>query len=595
MWNPFRIGGFERRLVVSFLLVSVIPVGLIAFISTRYFMKSVQLVSNPAVEQSFQNSMEIARDFSVKLEEDAGCVARRLAEVLGPAPGSTGDDVLSVLRSIGEETHVDFAAIYDLEGTTWRLRLSHPAHVSRIDTSMDADIRQVQAAGPESRAAAEPGAEPGRDPSAPPHGQDERVTYKDSDVIASGVRSGNSLIVAGFILKPGLADKIRGTGDDLSRYRAVGLYVRMLQRYIIIVTCVLVVAMAVSATLASRVIARRISQPITELAGATQKVAKGDLSCRVDAKARDEVLSLITGFNQMTQDLEENRRNLVAMAKREAQVARDFEIASQVQESLFPTAFPAIPGWQFAAMCKTARVVGGDYYDVFEVAPGKVLLAQGDVSGKGLGAALTMASIHAIVRSSHGAPDAAGSPGDLTASAAPAGPGQAARCVQSLGDMPVSEMPAMLIQRLNRYLLASRTPEMFVTLFLGLLDCESDTLWYVNCGHPPAMVLRSPEGIPRILDIGGTVLGLTPHVVYEVGKCKIEAGETLVLFSDGVTEAMSAGGEMFGEVRIGSVLGASREETAADTMQSILGAVEEFAAGTEQADDISILVLKRTR
>ena len=592
MWNPFRIGGFERRLVVSFLLLSVIPVGLIAFISTRYFMKSVQLVSNPAVEQSFQNSMEIARDFSAKLEEDAACVARRLSEVLGQTTGPAGSDALAALRSVGEETHVDFAAIYDLDGATWRLRISHPRDLPKIETTLEADVRRVQASGPESRSPAQPGTETATSPGS----GGERITYKDPDVIASGVQSGNSLIVAGFILERGLADKIRGTSDDLSRYRSVGLYVRMLQRYIIIVTCVLVVAMAVSATLASRLIARRISQPITELAGATERVAKGDLSCRVTAKARDEVLSLIGGFNKMTQELEENRANLIAMARREAQVARDFEIASQVQESLFPTAFPAIPGWQFAAMCKTARVVGGDYYDVFEVAPGKVLLAQGDVSGKGLGAALTMASIHAIVRSAHSTPvDAVGEAGAPAASASATDAGLAGRCLQSLGDMPVSEMPSMLVRRLNHYLLGSRTPEMFVTLFLGILDCESDTLWYVNCGHPPAMVLRSPEGTPKVLDVGGTVLGLTPRVIYEVGRCKMEAGETLMLFSDGVTEAANSAGEMFGEVRIGSVLAQSREATAADTMQGILGAVEEFSAGTEQADDISILVLKRTQ
>jgi sigma-B regulation protein RsbU (phosphoserine phosphatase) len=135
---------------------------------------------------------------------------------------------------------------------------------------------------------------------------------------------------------------------------------------------------------------------------------------------------------------------------------------------------------------------------------------------------------------------------------------------------------------------------MFVTLFLGILDCETDTLWYVNCGHPPAMVLRSPEGTPKILDIGGTVLGITDRLAYDVGRSKIEAGETLVLSSDGVTEATNPGGEMFGEVRIGSVLAECRDRSAADTMQNILGAVEEFIGEAEQADDISILVLRRT-
>jgi serine phosphatase RsbU (regulator of sigma subunit) len=553
MWNPFHIGGFERRLVVSFLLLSVIPVVIIALISTRYFMKSVQLVSNSAVEQSFRNSMEIARDFSIKLEEDASCAATRLADALESKHEVTTQDLLAIMKIVSEETHVDFASVYDLESPVWKLRLSCPPAVPRVENTIEA------------------GSVLGTSPpqTSPPQARQleaRRITLKDPDVIASGVVSDNTLVVAGFTLDAGFADKMRRTGDDLGRYQSVGLYVSVLRRYIIIVTCVLVVAMAISATLVSRLLARRISQPITELAHATTEIARGDLEYRVTVKARDEVLSLVEGFNKMTAELEENKKNLIAAATREAQVARDFEIARQVQESLFPTALPVIRGWQFAGICRTARVVGGDYYDIFEVAPGKVLIAQGDVSGKGIGASLTMASIHAIVRSS-GLPS---------------------------GDVNPSEMPSRLVEKLNRYILASRTPEMFVTLFLGILDCGNDTLWYVNCGHPPAMVLRSPEGTPTVLDIGGTVLGITDRVAYDVGRTKIEAGETLVLFSDGVTEAANPGGEMFGEVRIGSVLGESRDRGAADTMQNMLGAVEEFIGGAEQADDISILVLRRT-
>jgi sigma-B regulation protein RsbU (phosphoserine phosphatase) len=359
---------------------------------------------------------------------------------------------------------------------------------------------------------------------------------------------------------------MRQTGDDLGRYQSVGLYVSMMRRYIIIVTCVLVVMMAISAAVAARLLARRISHPITELAHATTEIARGDLDYRVTVKARDEVLSLVNGFNKMTTELKENKQNLIAAATREAQVARDFEIARQVQVSLFPTTLPNIPRWQLAGICRTARVVGGDYYDIFEVAPGMVLVAQGDVSGKGIGAALTMASIHAIVRSS----GLAGA------------------------DVRPSEMPSRLVEKLNRYLLASRTPEMFVTLFVGVLDCAQDTLWYVNCGHPPAMVLRSPVGTPKMLDIGGTILGFTDRVTYDLGRTKIEAGETLVLFSDGVTEAANPAGEMFGEVRIGSVLAECQGRSAIDTMHGILGAVEEFIAGAEHADDISIMVVRRT-
>ncbi len=567
MWNPFRIGGFERRLVISFLLVSVIPVILIAFFSARYFMKSVDLVSNPAVEQSFRNSMEIARDFSAKLEEDAACVALRLADGLSSKPRMTGDELKAFLRDISEETHVDFAATYVLEASSWKLKTSYPTSVPRIEPAIGLDA-------------------------VPKPAEPRRIAFRDPDVIASGLVTGDKLVVAGFTLEKGFTEKMRKTGDDLGRYQAVGLYVRVQRRYIIIVTCVLVVLMAISATLASRLLASRISQPITELAHATEEIAKGDLEYRVTVNAKDEILSLVNGFNKMTEELEENKKNLIIMAKREAQVARDFEIARQVQESLFPTALPAIPGWQFAATCRTAKVVGGDYYDVFEVAPGKVLLAQGDVSGKGVGASLTMASVHAIIRSSGGAPSKI-TAGTNASSLMPDASGLRPNDPSLAGnDADLGEIPSRLIEELNRYLVSSQTPEMFVTLFLGLLDCDKSRLWYVNCGHPPAIVLRSRDAKPETLGIGGMVLGVKETAAYEVGQCRLEAGDTLVLVSDGVTEARNLKNQLYGETRLAETWSDDHDESASETMQRILSSVDGFMEGADQADDISILVLK---
>jgi nitrogen fixation/metabolism regulation signal transduction histidine kinase len=310
MRNPFRIGGFEKRLVVAFLLLSVTPTVLIAFFSARYFMRSVDLVSNPAVEQSFANSMDIARTLAARLEEDAGCTSQRLAdEVAGARIPVTGDDLQGLLERVCEETHADFTALYTLEGSKWKLRSSYPETFPRIEREIKADTVTVQP---------------------------RRIDFPDGDIIASGVVSDGSLYVAGFALEKGFTEKMRKTGDDLGRYRAVGLYVSVLRRYIIIVTSVLVALLVVSSAVISRLMARRISQPITELAHATERIAKGDLEHRVMVNAKDEIQSLVADFNKMTEELLENKKNLIRAERIAAwrDVAR--RIAHEIKNPLTP-------------------------------------------------------------------------------------------------------------------------------------------------------------------------------------------------------------------------------------------------------------------
>jgi nitrogen fixation/metabolism regulation signal transduction histidine kinase len=313
MRSPFRTHGFERRLIVFFLLLSLPPTLLIAFVSTRYFMQSIRLVSNPTVEQSFTNSMEIARDFSAKLEEDSHCAVVRLRDEYrragSPAPGPA---LAEVLAAVGAETHADFTAIYLLEGESWLLKQAHPEGFGRLD------------------------ARAGLGPADGGGAITSSLAQSDPDVVASGIVADGVLFVAGYALDRGFTEKMRRTGDDLGRYRAVGLYVSALRRYIIIATSVLVVLIAVASALFSRAIARRISQPITELARATDRVAKGDLDHRVTVAARDEVASLVTGFNRMTEELQENKRNLIRAERIAAwrDVAR--RIAHEIKNPLTP-------------------------------------------------------------------------------------------------------------------------------------------------------------------------------------------------------------------------------------------------------------------
>jgi serine phosphatase RsbU (regulator of sigma subunit) len=533
MRNPFRIGSFEKRLLLFFLVLSVTPALLLAIFGGRYFVRSVELVSNPALKESFENSMEIARQLSAKLERDAAANSVRLAEEFRrTAPkGRTG--TADFLRDMNRRNGSDFSALYIRSQGSWKLKAWHPETGARLDSTL------MHTGGA---------------------GEPRMIEVRDQDVVASAMAATpDSLLVTGFVLRPGMMDMMRKTGDDLGRYSSISLYVRVLRRYMIIILSVLVAVMAITSAVVSRVLARRISYPIRELAHATDRIADGDLDHRVHVKAKDEIRSLVASFNNMTQELQDNKRNLIAMAKREAQVARDFEIARQVQQNLFPTTLPVEPGWRFAATCRPARAVGGDYYDIFEVEPGKVLFAQGDVSGKGLGASLVMASVHAAIRSSAGA---------------------------------LKDNPTQLIHDLNGYLISSSGMETFVTLFVGYLDCATNHVWYVNCGHPPAVLLRGGNGRLEELNIGGPILGAFDGDNYRAGTCNLDPGDSLVLVSDGVTEAMNPKQDLFEMERLTEVIGEARGASARSLLDDIMRAVDRFAQGYEQADDISVMVLE---
>jgi serine phosphatase RsbU (regulator of sigma subunit) len=534
------MGGFERKILIAFLVLSVVPTFIIAFFGVHYFGSYVDRLSNVTLRDSFRNSMEIARQYSTKLESDASAMALRLRDQYranGESRTTGKGKAEAFLTGPVESREAHFSALYVLDGDTWRLTSSFPSPIERLDLELTFEAPDKDA-------------------------RPEKIPFSDQDVVGCGVREGeDKLLVSGFTLQAGMMDMMRQTGTDLSRYSSVGLYVSILRRYSLFMIGALVLIMAVSSAVASRLIARRISYPIQELAAATDRIAKGDLEHRVTVKAKDEIQSLVSSFNNMTQELEENKRNLIAMARREAQVARDLELARQVQQNLFPKALPVEKGWDFAATCRPARAVGGDYYDLFEVSPGKVLFAQGDVAGKGLGASLVMAGVHAVIRSAAGA---------------------------------LLDKPAKLISELNAYLIASSADETFVTMFLGLLDCKKGKIWYINCGHPPAIVIEPGNGKPEDLTEGGPLLGIIPGDNYETGECKLSSGDTLVLVSDGVTEATNPVGEMFDHGRFVATSTRYANLPARETMRTLIEEVDKFAAESEQADDISVMILKRT-
>jgi sigma-B regulation protein RsbU (phosphoserine phosphatase) len=252
---------------------------------------------------------------------------------------------------------------------------------------------------------------------------------------------------------------------------------------------------------------------------------------------------------------------LVEVAKREARQARELDIARGVQQNLFPRVLPQREGWKFAATCRPARAVGGDYYDLFEIDSARVGFALGDVSGKGLGPALMMSSIHAITQSSLA---------------------------------PMAAEPAHFVEALNEQLHRFTSPGMFATLFVGVLDTSTGILRYVNAGHnPPIVVKRDSSDVSKLTD-GGVLVGAFPGMRYTDAAIQVDAGDLLVIYSDGVTEAMNQAGEMFEEERLlNTILKVHGCGSASEVLSSIIDAVDRFAGEAEQADDISVMVVMR--
>jgi phosphoserine phosphatase RsbU/P len=238
---------------------------------------------------------------------------------------------------------------------------------------------------------------------------------------------------------------------------------------------------------------------------------------------------------------------------------RELEIAREVQEVLFPQRLPAVPGLEYRGQCRPAREVGGDYYDFLELPDGRFGIAIGDVSGKGVGAALMMASLEASLR--------------------------------ALASVVTD--PAELVERVSNLVYQASSANRYATLFYGQFDPVSRCLSYVNAGHNPPVVIRSQGGSFHTyrLETGGPVIGLLRHS-YERGAFTLEPGDLLVLFTDGVSESMNARFEEWGEESLIELAKTCHGLAAAEGLTRILSAAQAFAAGAPQHDDMTLVVLR---
>jgi sigma-B regulation protein RsbU (phosphoserine phosphatase) len=325
-----------------------------------------------------------------------------------------------------------------------------------------------------------------------------------------------------------------------------------------------------------------VTGAVAHLYDATKHVDRGDFSHRIPVKSADQLAQLSLSFNSMTESIEK----LIQEQKEKQRLEGELAIAQEVQAQLFPRQVSELESLEVHGFCRPARTVSGDYYDFLTASSHKLILAVGDISGKGISAALLMATIHSAVR--------AYSVESLPQMREPVAVGAVAGAGRIMAAWPegIEVSPGALLGLLNHQLYESTPPEKYATLFLGIYDGRTHQLTYSNGGHLPP-ILIGEDGAVRRLQAGGTVVGLFDNMAYDEGSVQMHPGEIFVAYSDGVTEPENEYGE-FGEERLIDLVSANRHLPLIQISQAVTSAVDDWIGDNEQPDDIT-LVLARAR
>jgi phosphoserine phosphatase RsbU/P len=317
---------------------------------------------------------------------------------------------------------------------------------------------------------------------------------------------------------------------------------------------------------------RTITRAVGDLYRATVAIDSGNFAHRIRVHRRDQLGALSTSFNTMSESLE----RLLVQQREKERMQSELEIAQEVQNNLFPHGQVEMPGLELHGVCKPARTVSGDYYDFLIMGQNELCLAIGDISGKGISAALLMASLHSAVRAYRFAGE---------------------DCMDENGTdrffqgAVTFSAPGKVLGLLNRHLFRSTQSEKFATLFLAHYNTETRKLTYSNGGQLPPFVLCG-NGTVRRLDRGGSVVGLLDNMAYDEGAVTLDPGDILIAYSDGVTEPENEFGE-FGEERLIEMVQRHRHLPLAAISQQVLQALRAWIGEQEQPDDITLVLARQ--
>jgi len=328
---------------------------------------------------------------------------------------------------------------------------------------------------------------------------------------------------------------------------------------LLVILAVLFVIIEGTALLMGGLLARSITYAIHELFRGTERVQQGDFTHRIKIESDDQLGDLAGSWNQMTAGME----HLLHVQREKQRLDDELRIARDIQKSLLPAAPPIVAGLGIADLCEPAREVGGDYYDFFELAPGRLGVMVADVSGKGTSAALYMAELKGLM----------------------------------LALSRREESPRRLLIEANRLLAAHLDNRSFITMTYAVIDLNQGVMTCARAGHTPLIVVSN--GCSEVITPSGMVLGLRLEGAAEMFEQVLEehtrpiaTGDVILLYTDGITEAMNEAGDLFSDETLARVVQGLHEHDAPEIRERIVREVRSFVGAAEPHDDMTMIVLK---
>ncbi|MDD2854719.1 MAG: SpoIIE family protein phosphatase [Desulfuromonadaceae bacterium] len=328
---------------------------------------------------------------------------------------------------------------------------------------------------------------------------------------------------------------------------------------IFILLLVFLIIIAAVYSVAKRM-AEFVTGPVMELDKGARIIGDGNLEYKIEINSGDEIEELANTFNKMTGDLREYIKNLTETTAAKERIQSELKVATDIQASLLPRLFPAFPDrpeFDIYASMDPAKEVGGDFYDFFFIDDNNLCFIIADVADKGVPAALYMMVSKTLLKSEG----------------------------QRLGE------PDQILRYVNNILAADNENCMFVTVFCAILDTRTGEVRFANAGHNPPLHIES-HGLKYLTMKAGFVLGPIPDSEYETERITMKPGDTLFLYTDGVTEAKNPQSELYGETRLHNALDIGPRDLLSDMIHNIREDVTAHANGAPQSDDVTLLAIR---
>jgi len=317
------------------------------------------------------------------------------------------------------------------------------------------------------------------------------------------------------------------------------------------------------AVITSIFLSRGLSKPLIELARGAREFGAGNLNYRLRMSRRDEFNDLAQSFNTMAISIQEYVHELSQESARRERLESEFRIAAEMQQTLLPERPPDVPGITLTGWSQASKEVGGDFYDYFELPDGRVAIVLGDATGKGLSAALLSTQCSSILRTI------------------------------ASENLP----PAKLLSRTNtEFYKRIGSTHRFVTLFLLIVDARAGTALYSSAGHPPALLLQDHGRRTQWLECeAGYPLGIVEDASFSTGTVKLAPGDTIVVYSDGLTDAQNGASELFGEERLESAVRGLGDKSTEDVLEALRAETSQHMNGREPIDDMTAVIFRLER